>query len=307
MKAITNFVLFAAFAFVLSGISSCSLSRSLKEGEYLLKQNKVILPKGAKVQDKQQMSEELRQIAVQKPNNKVFGFMPIKLWFFLAASTKKENKFTWWIKNKVGEPPVVFDSLLTAKTDRAMLNYMQNMGYFAAEVKHESTYRKRKATVYYYIEPKDYWKIGRVMYPRPTYTSDSIVWQNHKKSLLVSGARFDVKNLKAERDRIETDLKNSGFFFFNKDYVSFELDTSAADHTVNINVVINQPNETTQHQQFWINNLYTTTDFGTDVDGVVQKRDTLKILEHHFIYKKRTLRPAILIDGTFLSNRSATV
>lgn len=299
MNAFYKIALFVFVATSLAGVSSCSLSRSLKDGEYLLKKNKVVIISPKKLQENQQVNEDLRRVAVQKPNNKVFGFMPIKLWFFLAANKNKDTKFTWWIKNKVGEAPVIFDSLLAAKSDKSMSNYMQNYGYFEANVSHEVVYQKRKATVIYKVTPKQYWKVGRVLYPRPTYKTDSITWQNHNKSLLTTGSRFDIKNLKAERERIESDLKNSGFFYFTKDYVNYDLDTNGLDHIVNINVYINQNSDSTQHQQYFINKIYTTTDFGTDAIGTFVKRDTLTIFENNFLYKKQKIKPSILLDGIF--------
>ena len=302
MKALGNLILWISIFSLLGGSSSCSLSRSLKDGEYLLKKNQIVIIGEKRVKEKQQVKEDLKRVAVQKPNAKVFGFMPIKLWFFLAANKNKDTKFTWWIKNKVGEAPVIFDSLLASKSDKSIANYMNNYGYFDAKVRHEITYHKRKASVVFYVEPKKYWEIGRVLYPRPTYRTDSLVWQNHKKSILIKGSRFDIKNLKAERERIENDLKNSGYFLFNKDYVNFDLDTNDLDHVVNINVFVNQPSDSTQHQQYKINRIYTTTDFGTDPSGITLKRDTLKVLEYSFIYKKQKIKPSILLDGIFFKN-----
>jgi outer membrane protein insertion porin family len=286
-------------AVLLLFVSSCSVTKKFKENEFLLKQNEINIVGYKKLQNRQKVHDDLKQVAIQKPNIKAFGFLPFKLWFYTAANKDKENKVTWWIKNKVGEPPVIYDSLLAAKSDKLIQNYMQNYGYFQAQVSHELKFKKKKVTVAYTIVPGEYWKVGNVLYPRPTYKTDSIVWQNHHRSMLKPNTRFDITNLKAERERIENDLKNSGFYFFTKDYVNYELDTNNANRMVNINVYVNQPSDSVIHQQYWINNVYTTPDFGTDAPGQNPKRDTLQIAEFSFISKKLKYHTGTLLDGIF--------
>jgi outer membrane protein insertion porin family len=279
---------------------SCSTTKRLPEGAYLLNANKITIVGYKKIEERQKLKEEVKKIAIQKPNKRAFGLLPIKLWLYSAANKPKENKFNWWIKNKVGEAPVILDTTLATKSDKALANYMQNTGFFNAKVTHEVQYKKRKAIVAYTITPGEAWKISSVMYPRPTYKTDSIVWQTHAKSVLKTGLRFDVSKLKAERERIESELQNSGFYFFTKDYVTFDLDTAATNHEVKINVIISQQNDSTQHLQYWMNNIYSITDFGMgDATNKNIKRDTLKKNEFYYIRKKDIVRPKVIRDGIF--------
>ncbi len=293
---IKNFGLFTSLFILIQG---CSPTKKLSEGNYLLKSNNIVINGKKDVQEKQKLKESLKAIALQKTNTKTIGFLPLKLWLYTAANTKKENKFNWWIKNKVGEAPVVYDSILANKTDKSMLNYMQNAGFFNAKVSHTVDYKKRKATVTYTIEPAQVWTIGRVLYPRPTYPTDSLVWQNHNKSNLKTGEPFNVLKLKSERDRIELDLQNSGFYFFTKDYVTYDLDTTVKFGEVNINVIINQLNDSTRHKQYYINEIYANTDFGSDLLNIKNKKDTTYSKGVHILNKKKNIRTKILLDGIF--------
>lgn len=279
--------------------SSCSVTKNFTADQYLLKANKMDIQGYKKLENRQTVREALKQIASQKPNTKIFGFLPVQLWFYTAANKGKDNKVNWWIKNKVGEAPVILDTTLTTKSDRAIQNYMQNYGYFNATVSHEVKYKKKKATVTYHIVPNEFWTVGRVLFPNPTYVTDSITWQRHRQTLLKTGKRFDITTLKAERERIEGDLKNSGFYFFTKDYVSFDLDTAEMHRVVNINVRINQPSDSAVHEQYRINNIYTTTDFGTERAGRIVKRDTLAMPEFYFISRKPKYKIGILLDGIY--------
>lgn len=280
-------------------ISSCSVTKKIPADQYLLKSNTIKIEGYKKLKDRQKIKDNMKHIVIQKPNTKFLGFMPIQLWFYTAADYGKDNKVNRWIKEKVGEAPVILDTSTAIRSDRAIQNYMQNYGYFNAEVSHEVKYRRKKASVTYYITPNDFWTIGSVTFPNPTYPTDSITWQRHWQSLLKPGNRFDITTLKAERERIENDLKNSGFYFFTKDYINFSLDTSEKYGFVNITVRISQPGSTITHEQYKINNIYTTTDFGTERAGRTVERDTLAMPEYYFISRKLRYNIGILLDGIY--------
>jgi outer membrane protein assembly factor BamA len=121
-----------------------------------------------------------------------------------------------------------------------------------------------------------------------------------KQCRLHKGDKFDVTTLKAEQDRIVTDLKNSGFFYFSKDYVTFDCDTNTTPKIVNVTVHINQPTDSIQHQQYRINEIYVTSDFGAELaGGGPVKRDTTHINEFYFMTHKKTVRAEVIMDGIF--------
>ncbi|MCW3128425.1 MAG: outer membrane protein assembly complex, YaeT protein [Bacteroidetes bacterium] len=284
--------------------SGCRVSKNFTEGQTLLKRNVVKFINDKNVKERQKSHEDLQHVVAQQPNKRVFGFMPFRLWLYTAANNaRKENKTRWWIKNKVGEAPVIFDSLLTDKSDKLMAQYLQNYGYLYAEASHTIATKKKKTTVTYNVKRGPQWHIGSITYPSAPFITDSLTQLHKNKSVLKKGDKFQITGLKAEQARIETDMKNNGFYFFGKEYVVFELDTSTTQFVVNINIRINQPNDSTPHQQYWINEIYVTTDYGSElIDGAV-KRDTVTINEYHFINKrKKIIKPQVILDNSFLKH-----
>lgn len=284
-------------------VSSCRVSKKFTEGQTLLRANNVKFIQDKSLNERQKSHEDLQHVIAQQPNKRVFGFMPFRLWLYTAANNpEKETKTRWWIKNKVGEPPVIFDPELADKSDKLMAQYLQNYGYLYADVTHTVSTKKKKTTVTYNVKRGPQWHIGKVSFPVAPYLTDSITRIHKDKSLLRSGDRFQIVGLKAEQQRIETDLKNSGFFLFTKDFIFFDLDSSTSPYVININIRINQVNDSTPHQQFWINNIYVTTDYGAElVEGPI-KRDTLGIGEYYFINKKKVIRPQVILDNAFLAH-----
>ena len=283
--------------------SGCKVSKNFIDGQTLLVKNKVVFVNDKNTKERQKTHDDLLHVIAQQPNKRVFGFMPFKLWLYTAANNrKKENKMRWWIKNKVGEAPVIYDPDLADKSDKLMETFLQNYGYLYAHVSHTLITKKKKSYVTYSINRGPLWHIGSVTFPSAPYLTDSLTQQHKGQSRIHPGDKFDITALKAERDRVETDMKNNGFYFFGKEYVAFDLDTSIIPFTVNVTMRINQINDSTPHQQFWINDIYVTTDFGIDLVSGPVHRDTLTINEFHFINKKKVIRPAVVLDNTFIKH-----
>jgi len=217
----------------------------------------------AKTAEKNKMKADLPNIAVQKPNVRLFGFWPLRMDMYYSASrSKKLTKFKQWIIDKVGEAPVVFDSSLVEKTRKdQMENYLFNFGFRSANVTDTVTTKNKKTIVTYFVNPGDPWKIGEVELPKGHTSCDSIVRERRGTSFLRKGERFDVTNLKNERERIETELRNSGYFTFSREYVTFDLDTLSKEKLINIKIKLLPPNDAAQHQQYWMNNIYIITDY----------------------------------------------
>jgi outer membrane protein assembly factor BamA len=273
----------------------------------MLRRIKIKVLNEQNIEQKQKASEDLKHVAAQQPNKRAFGFMPFKLWLYTAANHKKETKVKWWIKNKVGEPPVIYDPDLADKSDDLMKFYLQNSGYQNAQVSHDTMTRNKRTTLTYNVKKGPLWKFGEITFAPGPYMTDSITQAHFKMTKLHKGEKYDVTTLKAERDRIETDLKNAGFFFFSKEYVAFDCDTNETPKVVNTVIHINQPSDSVQHQQYRINDIYITTDFGSELSsGHPVKRDTTLYNEYYFLTHKKTVRPATILDDKLYTKDNYT-
>lgn len=285
---------------ILSTVNSCSVSKSIPEGKILMLRNKVDVKSIKETAERDRLREDLSQIAAPKPNTRLLGFMPIRLWFYTSSNKGKETKFKSWIKNKVGEAPVLLDSSIIRKTEVSMENYLWNLGYFQNDVSFEVKEKRKRAVVTYHIKAGQVWKIGIVRFPMGGNVSESIARVKMGNTLLKRDIRFDVTALKAERERIETDLRNNGFFFFNKEYVTFDLDTNIATHTVDVRVKVNQPSDSADHRPFRINRVLVFTDYEQGSGNALSMGyDTASLLEFRFIRKKELFKKRVLREAIF--------
>ncbi len=280
--------------------SSCNVAKHLPADESLLVRNKFILKTKAPTTEKEKMREDFAKIVAQKPNRKFLGFMPFRMWLYYSATRgKKLTKFKQWIIDKVGEAPVVFDSTQLSRSERQMETYLFNFGYFYNDVSDTFYTKKKRTTVVYMINTDAAWKIGDVELPKGHNGCDSIVRTHWENTYLRRGNRFDITNLKNERDRIESVLRNSGYYFFNREYITFDLDSTTKSQTVNIKITINPVNDSTQHEQYRIRDIYVTTDYSTEHLGDSTKRDTIVYGEYHIIFHKEDLKKGVLLDAIF--------
>jgi outer membrane protein assembly factor BamA len=280
-------------------VSGCKVTKNFTEDQTLLKRIKIKVVNEQNIQQRQKASEDLKHVASQQPNKRTFGFLPFKLWLYTAANHGKENKVKWWIKNKVGEAPSIYDADQADKSDNLMMYYLQNSGYQNAHVSHAIKTKKKKTIITYTVMKGPLWKFGEVKFAAGPYVTDSITAARFKQCRLHTGDKFDVTALKAEQDRIVTDLRNSGFFYFSKEFVSFDCDTNGTPKIVNVSIKINQLTDSLPHQQYRINEIYVTSDFGSELQDASVKNDTIHINEFYFISHKKTVIPKVLMDCIF--------
>ncbi|MDX2002216.1 MAG: BamA/TamA family outer membrane protein [Chitinophagales bacterium] len=272
-------------------------TRFLNEGEVLFKKNKVVLTEGSQVKKEAEFKKELTDISLLQPNKKLFGLTKTRLWFFNVASNKRESKFRYWLKNKVGEPPALYDSLLAMKSRDLMENYLINMGYFYSKVDYQVLIKKRRATLEYIVTTGPLYTFGGVYFPSDTALWANLIRASGPKSVLKPGSAFRVSDLKAERERITDVLRNNGYYYFNKDYVTFDLDSLKRKHQMDVYVRVSNPSDSTKHEQYYINKIIFHTDFSVDQMTRSVKYDTLRIDEYVFISEKLRYKTDMLIDA----------
>lgn len=261
--------------------------------------NKVVITE--KIPKRSIYKEEIQALPQQRPNRKTFGIYPIRLGFYNVANSKRENKFRWWLKNKVGEPPVVFDE---DRMDRSVLgikSYMFNKGFLHNEV--EATYKEKnqKVTVTYTVIPDNRFFIEEVIFPEPDNLLNRTILLTEKESLLKKGDPFDINIMDLERKRISDFLRNDGYYYFNKEYLAFDLDSNQTDRTIKIIMTVNEPKNPLEHIKYDIGNIYVYPDYLIDGSLRQLELDTLTEGEYRFIYHELKFKPKVLINAIHFS------
>ena len=204
---------------ILVFLSSCNMLKHVPEDQYLLK--KVSISSSGKLTVSQ---DELRNYLKQKPNKRVLGF-PFYLWLYNRENPDKENRWNDWLRNN-GEPPVLWNPVLTEKTKEQFQILLQQKGYYHALMEDTVRYhRRRKVDVTYRITPSWPYTVRRISYDIQDPAVASYVLADTVHSLLHSGMPFDTELLQKERRRIREHLMDQGYFGFSEYAVTYDADT----------------------------------------------------------------------------------
>jgi outer membrane protein assembly factor BamA len=249
--------------------ASCSNTRLLGPNEYLLIKNNIRYS----VKNPGIKTDELYSIARPKPNQKFLGIARVKLYAFkLGSKGKQESKFRTWLRDKTGERPAIYDSASALRSAVEMEQYLSKVGYFYSKVRFETEHKtKKKALVNYIVEPSIPYRLKTIDYD----ISDSLILNFISKSKadlkILPGSIYNAFDLDDERDRITTVLQNNGYYYFNRDYVYFEVDSTAGNRQMDLKVrvkpilvasltepwkIITEP-----HKRYFIRDIYIRPNF----------------------------------------------
>ena len=185
----------------------------------------------------------------------------LKLKEFTKKGFKEKNKiFSFPVfLQKIGEEPVKYKESATLKSLEQIKQYMRNEGFYEAEVTFTEKISHRNVKLTYNIHAGKPIKIARVHYKIDEDTLMSNVFADTSECLLKVGKNLELELFQNERERIANCLKNRGYYYFAKDYVSYEVDTIGKDHsaaiTIEISPVILDNGRIIQHRRFYVSQV----------------------------------------------------
>ena len=237
-----------------TSLCSCSGTKFVAEDRLLLVGNKV------ESTDPSVSVRGLSAYVKQKPNSKWFSLFKIPLGVYSLAgrdTTKALNRrLQSW-----GEAPVVVDSAQILQGCQNIALAMQNNGYLDASVSPRLDVRGRKAVATYVVTPGKRYHVDKVKYQIADGRIDSLLTANailgkHIKS----GAPFSLAMLHDERNTITSWLNNHGYYYFNKEAITFQADSTSSGRLVDLTLRIGlyrraSHEELRQHPYYNIRNI----------------------------------------------------
>ncbi|MCB2377082.1 BamA/TamA family outer membrane protein [Hymenobacter sp. BT635] len=232
---------------------------------------------------------------------------------------------------RLGEPPVIYDSTLTATTVEQIGTFLKSEGFFRSKVSatdtvvdrrfslahlfaKPDTVHNRRVTVTYRITENQPFHYTQLDYDIADSAVARVVLAGQPASLLRMNERYNENVIGQERSRLETLLKNAGYYDFRQQYITLEADTSFAPATVRLRTIIANPAPGEPHQVYTVRRVRFITDAGVTRFGV--KRDTLVrdsvyylAYKHRFstrvLDRKLTVRPGdrYSLQNTLLTQR----
>jgi len=242
-----------------------------------------------------------KKIAATKSQKKINSYQFKKQKKIDALNKKIENgnlPMQW------GEPVSVFDSVSVITTQDKMTDYLFNKGYFQNKISYTTNEVKRKVGVTYVIEPGRPYFYDTIFYFIPDKNIRSIIEQTKAKSLIKKNERYDQDKLNKERERIDLQLKDLGYYDFTRQYVDFSVDTSFQEpYQIALRVEIRNPPRRNSHKVFHVDSITFQTDAAVN-SGDTLKRKTESRYGIAFSYYKKEYSKRILAQRVFIHQDS---
>lgn len=175
---------------------------------------------------------EVEAVLAYPPNNAFFGSsyihspLQIGLWVYNAFADSKGGLGKWMF-NHFSTEPVLVSNVSPEMRAKVATNTLHNYGYFHGTVGYDvvTLSNPKKAKVNYDVHAGQLYRLDSVAYLHFPAQMDSTLSRYRHERLLKKGDAFSVVNLSAEQTRIETILREHGYYYFNAAYTTFRADT----------------------------------------------------------------------------------
>ncbi len=274
--------------------------RYVPEGETLL--NKVTIKSNVP----EATADHLQSYLRQTPNSRFMGMGRAKLGFYSAQDVTSNKWKDRWLR-KMGEEPVIYDSLLTQTSQEQLTQELKNKGYWDATVEVSATEKDRKTDLTFVVTGNEPYRIKSYKIDIP---DDSVMYYlNRRKTTLPKpGDLFDADMLATERENAAQTLRRRGYYYFQKEALKFEADS--ANHEVDITLKLQDnysQNDSIRRQLFTKQTVSSVTIYDVSKsmsdDGKLNRSDldTTTIEGFTVIHSKKScFRPKKLISKVLI-------
>lgn len=243
-------------------MTACDTVKRVPDGKRLLKKNEIL------VNDKVNKDESIENLLYQKPNSTFLGYN-LRLNLYNLAKENPDSSFRAKVINnpkkyerlskllskkqverlgnsffysgfhkflkRTGEPPVILDEARAKKSTTRLKAFYFNNGFFNAKTSYKiDTLANKKAEIKYTVITGQPYIIDSLTRQIATPALDSLYEANKSKSLIVKGQQFKASNFEAERERITTNFRNNGAYYFQPTNINFVGDSIDTNHKTNM-------------------------------------------------------------------------
>lgn len=280
------FLLLAATMF-----SSCGGTKYVGEGQLLYTGAQVEFVDSPNVKRKKKLSADLEALAKPSPNSKFsLGI------YNTFHNPNKEKGLGNWISRTLGQAPVIFQIQDAEQSYLIMEDYLKDHGYFNSKVTFDTIVKAKEVSVTYNVKSPGQYSIREIFLPADSTPLTHLIHENQKKSVLKTQEAYKLTNINAERIRLAKIANDRGFYAFNENYLYFFVDTTAGTDELlaDIYVEVKNPTDSTQHELYYMEDVYVYPTYNLDGDASRFISDTVRYEDLHIIKNYDFIDPPTL-------------
>ena len=325
---LTIFNILTFSLFIVLFFSSCNSTKHLSENQYLLRKNSININTNNRFLRKSDLIDQLQSYIIQKPNSYFPSIglgisFPVKLYLYNFRYNKyAKDSNSLFIKNKIVEKPVIYDSSLKNKSKSNIAKYLYNNGYFYANVSDSTYVKNQKAYVQYNIETGKKYQINQFTFDIDDSSIAKIIANNVNLFPIQPNKDFSMSLLDEQRSFVTNLLRNNGYFFFTNSNISFLLDTlqidsktkkrenllfkslnitsSEKNHPINISLKVRNNDDPRSYTTYSIGDIKVYMDFESNADFTDSSLHHIEYENIHFYYHNYYVNKNVIHKHLFL-------
>lgn len=278
------------FAFVLA-LTGCTGMKNISTTDPLYIGNKIHFTEVEAA--KKKITPVIKNVLKPATNHKFLWMRPALARNNMLSDKSKKKKF--W-KSKISEP-VLLSQTNPIQVAAAIQNRIYHQGYFQNSVTYD-TLRPghRKAKYNYSITLREPYRFESISFPAPTSDLAQKISASQPESLLKKGSIYTLETIKNERTRIDRNLKDKGYIFFNPEFITIKADSATGDHQIRADVTVKPETPPESRKSYTIRKVFIHDDFELDNSPT----DTLVFDDYYLISHHKALRFDALQQGIFM-------
>lgn len=275
-------------------LSACSVTKFVPEGEYLYKGATIDYQVLDSAQIPTPLKESMTEALFPTPSSKLWMW-----WYYKGEQYKqrKKNPFIMgYLTRKFGEKPVYYNSSLTKTVSKNLSDMLFNNGFFLAHAYGDTVHHEKGKgiSVVYHAKVQG-----------PAYKVDSLVYMSDSSTLwktieevgvqqAIQHKPYNLDRLVNQRNRIDSYLKNRGYFAFSAADLDYQADTSLAGRHMALGLRIKPETSYRATEVFQMDSITVRPDFDIDGMSVSRNHETLRLPMFTYIGNPKNLRPKVL-------------
>ncbi|MEC4113071.1 translocation and assembly module lipoprotein TamL [Myroides pelagicus] len=253
-------------------LNSCSSTRYLKEGEELYVGPDIVIDSDSlSKKHKEEMKLALNDLLRPVPNTRVLGVYPNLALYNMAGNPEKTSKLRRWMRNKLGEAPVLFSQVDLEYNSAILTNRLENHGFFNVTIESDTlkTADKKKG-VRYHVTPGEQYKINEVTFLNDSTPLQQLIYDAKNWTRLKKGKAYNLDDIKEERVRFDNYVKNKGYYYFSPNNLLVQVDSTVGNHKVDLFVKVKDDAPKPALKAYTIDKVYVFADYNIS-DGDYMK------------------------------------
>lgn len=287
-----------AFIFFCVG---CKSTKLVPKGDSLYKGSDFTFQTDLSKKITKKLEVVLEEQLKPKPNSTLLG-IPLKLNFYtFLGKPKKEKGLKYNLSRKFGQAPVLFSTVSTSFSQKAITAALFNNGLFDGEVTYDIITSKngKKTHVTYNIKTGSLYRIKQYDIQIKDTAIVRLIRNNESKSKLKIDRRYNLDRIKNERSEIDDVLKNNGYYHFNPEFLIFEADTSGNKHAVRLRLKLKPQTTEESLKRYKLSNVYVLLDSNFTKKHIIHESDTI-LLDNVVFYLNEDFRAAPISQYVYL-------